>query len=128
MAYLPPYGPHPTKGSPHPQIHPSDPFELVYGRPFVLSQLPHGPTHPLGSHLPLLSPLCNLLRAHANHACPSRLTPQSPYRSNPQTRCECQISPIAIKAQVDQTTPWGVERPYCSQTSRQISLDAPLQP
>ncbi|XP_015424820.1 PREDICTED: protein NYNRIN-like [Myotis davidii] len=46
------------------------PFELLYGRPFLLSSSPPPSTSPLASYLPYLSLLRDLLREHANSALP----------------------------------------------------------
>ncbi|XP_059512158.1 uncharacterized protein LOC132211533 [Myotis daubentonii] len=46
------------------------PFELLYGRPFLLSSPPPPSTSPLASYLPYLSLLRDLLREHANSALP----------------------------------------------------------
>ena len=46
------------------------PFELLYGRPHLLTNLPDAPTPPLGTYLPYFTLLRSLLREHADHVLP----------------------------------------------------------
>ena len=46
------------------------PFELLYGRPYLLTNLPDAPTPPLGTYLPYFTLLRSLLREHADHVLP----------------------------------------------------------
>nr|XP_011731035.1 uncharacterized protein LOC105476635 [Macaca nemestrina] len=55
------------------------PFELLYGRPFLFQELP-ALSSPLGSYLPYLTLLRELLRKHADRCLP---TPASPNPKNP---------------------------------------------
>ena len=42
------------------------PFELLYSRPYLLTNLPDPPTPPLGTYLPYFTLLRSLLREHAD--------------------------------------------------------------
>ena len=46
------------------------PFELLYGRPYLLTHLPEGEAPPLAGYLPLFSLLRSLLREHADRVLP----------------------------------------------------------
>ncbi|XP_070314450.1 uncharacterized protein [Odocoileus virginianus] len=46
------------------------PFELLYGRPYLLTYLPEGEAPPLAGYLPLFSLLRSLLREHADRVLP----------------------------------------------------------
>ncbi|XP_043310138.1 uncharacterized protein LOC122432095 [Cervus canadensis] len=54
------------------------PFELLYGRPYLLTHLPEGEAPPLAGYLPLFSLLRSLLREHANRVLPQPTDDEGP--------------------------------------------------
>ena len=56
------------------------PFELLYGRPYLLTHLPEGEAPPLAGYLPLFSLLRSLLREHADRVLPQPTDDEGPTR------------------------------------------------
>ena len=54
------------------------PFELLYGRPYLLTHLPEGEAPPLAGYLPLFSLLRSLLREHADQVLPQPTDNEGP--------------------------------------------------
>ena len=56
------------------------PFELLYGRPYLLTHLPEREAPPLAGYLPLFSLLRSLLREHADRVLPQPTDDAGPTR------------------------------------------------
>ncbi|KAJ1074176.1 hypothetical protein K5549_019442, partial [Capra hircus] len=56
------------------------PFELLYGRPYLLTHLSEGEAPPLVGYLPLFSLLRSLLREHADRVLPQPTDDEGPTR------------------------------------------------
>ncbi|KAF4026697.1 hypothetical protein G4228_018912 [Cervus hanglu yarkandensis] len=54
------------------------PFELLYGRPYLLTHLPEGEAPPLAGYLPLFFLLRSLLREHADRVLPQPTDDKGP--------------------------------------------------